>query len=101
MPTIPVVILNLLNSGVSSEVSMAWGAAFFLMLVILVCQHRRSGLAAPRRKETGTVSISGSSEETPDESGARLRLPDRPATENGAEQVSQPAVARQDRLPRS
>ncbi len=36
VPTIPVVILNLLNSGVSSEVSMAWGAAFFLMIVILI-----------------------------------------------------------------
>ena len=36
VPTIPVVILNLLNSGVSQEVDMAWGAAFFLMIVILV-----------------------------------------------------------------
>jgi phosphate transport system permease protein len=36
VPTIPVVVLNLLNSGVSSEVDMAWGAAFLLMLVILL-----------------------------------------------------------------
>jgi phosphate transport system permease protein len=36
VPTIPVVILNLLNSGVSSEVDQAWGAAFLLMLVILM-----------------------------------------------------------------
>ncbi|MCL2418178.1 MAG: phosphate ABC transporter permease PstA [Conexibacteraceae bacterium] len=35
VPTIPVVILNLLNSGVPAEVDMAWGAAIFLMLVIL------------------------------------------------------------------
>lgn len=35
VPTIPVVVLNLLNSGVTSEVDMAWGAAFFLMIVIL------------------------------------------------------------------
>ena len=39
------------------------------------------------------MSISESSEGTPDEGGTRLRLPDRPATEDRAQQTSQPVVA--------
>ncbi len=36
VPTVPIEILNLLNSGVPSAVDQAWGAAFLLMVVILV-----------------------------------------------------------------
>jgi phosphate transport system permease protein len=35
VPTVPVEILNLLNSGQPASVDQAWGAAFLLMIVIL------------------------------------------------------------------
>ncbi len=35
MPTIPLEILDLLNSGAPPSVAQAWGAAFLLMIVIL------------------------------------------------------------------
>jgi phosphate transport system permease protein len=35
VPTVPMEILNLLNSGVPSDVDKAWGAAFLLMIAIL------------------------------------------------------------------
>ena len=35
MPTVPMEILNLLNSGQPAAVAKAWGAAFLLMIVIL------------------------------------------------------------------
>lgn len=36
VPTVPLEIWNLLNSGQSSALSQAWGAAFLLMILILV-----------------------------------------------------------------
>jgi phosphate transport system permease protein len=36
VPTVPMEILTLLNSGVPSAVDQAWGAAFLLMILILI-----------------------------------------------------------------
>jgi phosphate transport system permease protein len=36
VPTVPLEIWQLLNSGQTSELQQAWGAAFLLMILILV-----------------------------------------------------------------